>query len=362
MPAYKDKNNKTWCSKFRYKEHDGTVKSVTKRGFVTKREALQWEADFKAKQADDLSMSFAAFVDVYKKDKKPRLKSSTFDNKESIIASRILPYFSEMKMSDINTIHVMRWQNELLKYRDPETNEGFKSSYLKTIHNQLSAILNHAVRFYGLKENPARIVGNVSKEETVEMNFWTKEQYLEFSEVMMSQPMGYCIFQVLYWCGARRGEVLALTRGDFDLEKGMLRINKTFHRKHGQDIITSPKTPKSNREISIPEFLCQEMDVYFQMNYQLAPKDRIFPVTASFITKNLDKGAEEAGLPRIRVHDLRHSHASLLINMGFSAVAIAQRMGHESIDITYRYAHLFPSVQTEIANKLHDVQGGDVNV
>ena len=80
----------------------------------------------------------------------------------------------------------------------------------------------------------------------------------------------------------------------------------------------------------------------------------MFPSTASYITKNLAKGADRAGLPRIRVHDLRHSHVSLLIDMGFSALAIAQRMGHESIDITYRYAHLFPSVQTEIADRLHD--------
>lgn len=359
MPAYKEKNNKSWCAKFRYKDYDGSVKSITKRGFATKREALQWEIDFKAKQADSLNMSFGSFLDVYKEDRKPRLKASTFDTKVSIIETRILPYFAEMKMSEIDTIRVMRWQNKLLKYRNPKTNKGFSPSYLKTIHNQLSAILNHAVRYYGLKENPARIVGNMGREETVEIGFWTKEQYLKFSEVMMEWPMAYCLFQILYWCGLRRGEVLALTREDFDLDKGSLRINKTFHRKHGKDIITSPKTPKSNREISIPEFLRQELEVYFHMNYQLAPTDRIFPVTAAYITHNLKKGTDKADLPRIRVHDLRHSHVSLLINMGFSAVAIAQRMGHESIDITYRYAHLFPSVQTEIANKLNDAQGGD---
>lgn len=354
MPAYKDNKGKSWCVKFRYKERNGTVRSITKRGFATKREALQWEAEFREKQSGDLSMSFASFVDVYKEDRKPRLKSSTYDTKESIIESRILPYFGTMKLNEIDTTEVMRWQNELLKYRDPDTNEGFKPSYLKSIHNQLSAIMNHAVRFYGLRTNPARIVGNMGTESGIEMSYWTKDQYLRFAEEVMDSPMAYCVFQVLYWCGLRRGEALALTREDFDLDKGMLNINKTYHRKHGRDIITSPKTPKSVRRISMPDFLCQEMEVYFKMNYQLSPQDRVFPFTASFITKNLDRGAEKAGLPRIRVHDLRHSHVSLLIDMGFGAVAIAQRMGHESIDITYRYAHLFPSVQTEIADRLHD--------
>ena len=75
-------------------------------------------------------------------------------------------------------------------------------------------------------------------------------------------------------------------------------------------------------------------------------------MTKSYLHHEMDRGAKEAGVKRIRIHDLRHSHVSLLIEMGFSALAIADRVGHESVDITYKYAHLFPSKQQEMAQKL----------
>lgn len=98
-----------------------------------------------------------------------------------------------------------------------------------------------------------------------------------------------------------------------------------------------------NRTIKMPKFLCEEMQEYISMLYGLKKKDRIFTVTKSYLHHEMDRGAKAAGVKRIRIHDLRHSHISLLIDMGFSAVAIADRVGHESIEITYRYAHLFPS-------------------
>ena len=84
----------------------------------------------------------------------------------------------------------------------------------------------------------------------------------------------------------------------------------------------------------------------------MEPTDRLFTVTKSYLHHEMDRGAKEAGVKRIRIHDLRHSHISLLIDMGFTALAIADRVGHESIDITYRYAHLFPTRQVEMADKL----------
>ena len=94
------------------------------------------------------------------------------------------------------------------------------------------------------------------------------------------------------------------------------------------------------------------------MQYGLKKKDRIFTVTKSYLHHEMDRGAKAAGVKRIRIHDLRHSHISLLIDMGFSAVAIADRVGHESFEITYRYAHLFPSKQKEMANRLDDLGKG----
>lgn len=155
-----------------------------------------------------------------------------------------------------------------------------------------------------------------------------------------------------YWCGIREGELLALTPADFDFEAGTVKISKSYQRLHGKDVITTPKTKKSNRTIKMPNFLCDEMKDYLGMLYGIKKKERIFTITKSYLHHEMDRGAKSAGVKRIRIHDLRHSHISLLIDMGFSAVAIADRVGHESIEITYRYAHLFPSKQTEMADKL----------
>ena len=170
---------------------------------------------------------------------------------------------------------------------------------------------------------------------------------------MMDKPISYYAFQMLYWTGIREGELLALTPADFDFEKGTVKISKTYQRIKGEDMITSPKTKKSNRTVQMPDFLCTDMQEFFNMQYGLKRKDRIFNITKSYLHHEMDRGAKAAGVKRIRIHDLRHSHISLLIEMGYSAVAIADRVGHESINITYNYAHLFPSTQSDMADKLN---------
>ena len=173
----------------------------------------------------------------------------------------------------------------------------------------------------------------------------------------MDKPVSFYAFEMLYWCGLRMGEMLALTPGDFDFEKGTVSVTKSYQRLKGQDIVSEPKTPKSNRIIKMSDFLCSEMQDYINSLYGCDPTERIFPITKSYLHHEMDRGAKQSGVKRIRVHDLRHSHVSLLIEMGFSAVAIADRVGHESIDITYRYAHMFPSKQEEMAAKLEIERG-----
>ena len=344
---------------FHYYDWTGKNCRKVKRGFKTKREATEWERHFRMKEAADLDMTFEEFVQAYTRDMKPKLKHNTWLTKEHIIRTKILPYFGKLKISEISTKEVIAWQNEMLAYRD-EKKKPYSQTYLKTLHNQLSAIFNHAVRYYELRSNPAAKVGNMGSEEHKEMLFWTKEEYKKFSFEMMDKPVSFYAFEMLYWCGIREGELLALTAADFDFEKETVRINKSYQRLHGEDVITTPKTKKSNRMIKMPKFLCEEMQEYLSMLYGLKKKDRIFTVTKSYLHHEMDRGANAAGVKRIRIHDLRHSHISLLIDMGFSAVAIADRVGHESIDITYQYAHLFPSKQTEMADRLDDLGKGEV--
>lgn len=357
MPAYKNQTKGTWYVSFYYQNWKGERTRKLKRGFRTRKEALDWERTFQLQTTANLEMTFEDFIAVYTVDMKQRMKLNTWVTKESVIQTKLIPYFGKRKMCEIQAKDVMAWQNEMMKH---ENREGQKYSpvYLKTLHNQLSAIFNHAVRYYNLKENPAAKVGNMGKSKGREMLFWTKEEYQKFAEVMMDKPMSFYAFELLYWCGIREGELLALTPKDFDFQRQTVSISKSYQRIRGKDVITDPKTPKSNRVIQMPEFLCEEIQDYIKSLYGVKETDRMFTVTKSYLYREMDRGSVRANIKRIRVHDLRHSHVSLLIEMGFSALAIADRVGHESIDITYRYAHLFPTRQKEIANKLNEERGG----
>ena len=355
MAVYKE-NGGTWRVLYRYTDWTGERKQSTKRGFQTKRDALAWEREQQQKLTSDLDMTFASFIETYTNDLQSRLKENTWATKEYIINHKLLPYFAKRKICEITPKEVIAWQNEMLNYKDEKGN-AYSPVYLKTLHNQLSAIFNHAVKYYNLRENPAAKVGNMGKSKNKEMEFWTKEEYLKFADVMMDRPVSFYAFEVLYWTGIRVGELLALTPADFDFEKSTLTISKSYQRLKGRDIITTPKTEKSNRTIKMPKFLCEEAKEYIHSLYKADPKERIFLFTNSYLHKEMTRGAKEAGVKRIRIHSIRHSAISLLIDMGFSALAIADRVGHESIDITYNYAHLFPSRQTEMADRLDNERG-----
>ena len=154
MPAYKNKENGSWYVVTQYTDWTGSRKPKCKRGFSTKREAQEWEQKFQQQSAGDLDMSFEAFCEIYTKDLKARLKESTWQTKENIIQKKLLPYFGKRKICEITTKDVIAWQNEMLAYRD-KNHKPYSQTYLKTLHNQLSAIFNHAVRFYDLHANPA---------------------------------------------------------------------------------------------------------------------------------------------------------------------------------------------------------------
>lgn len=195
MAVYKDGDK--WRVLYRYTDWTGKRKQTQKRGFKTKREAKQWEQEEILKSESKLDMTFASFFEVYEVDKKNRVKENTWESKAHIIRTRILPYFGDRRISEIEPKDILAWQGKLLDYRG-EHGERYSQTYLKTIHSQLSAIFNHAVRFYHLPSNPAQKAGTMGREEHKEMLFWTKEEYLKFADIMMDKPRSYYAFEMLY--------------------------------------------------------------------------------------------------------------------------------------------------------------------
>lgn len=284
-------------------------------------------------------------------DMEHRLKPTTMENKRFIIEGKLLPYFGRLKVCDIDTIKIRKWQNELISYRD-EAGKPFSQTYLKTVNNQLSALMNYAVAHYRLPSNPCKAAGSMGKSSADEMNIWTQTQYEQFSSVIQKSSMKLA-FDILFYTGMRSGELLALTPADI-LSTKRIDINKNYAKVKGEELFLQPKTPKAKRCISIPDFLYEDIHKYVSKLYEIENGDRIFYFTKSALEKEIKSSAKKAGLPPIRVHDLRHSHASMLIELGFTPLEIADRLGHESVKTTLdTYSHLYPDKDQKLANRLN---------
>ena len=351
MPAYKDEERNTWYTSFRYQDSDGKSRKKLKRGFQTKKEALIWEREFLSRVNADMSMSFEQFVKIYFEDKRNRLKERSIKNKKYMISAKITPFFGKKSMSLISSNDILQWQNKMLE-------EKYSDTYLRMLQNQVNAVFNHACKFYSLEPNPCQKTENIGKSTAKELTFWTKDEFEIFiNKFAEDQFMFRVLYEILFWTGCREGEMLALRLKDFDFENHIMNITKTYYRHEKKDIITTPKTEKSIRIVTIPVFLEKEIKEYAGRVYGLKDTDRLFRIIVRTVQKKLKSITERAGLKEIRVHDLRHSHIALLIEMGVSPLAIAERVGHESVNTTLNvYAHLYPNKQKEIADLLEDMK------
>lgn len=355
MPAY-ELDNGQWSVSFYYRSPDGSLKRKFKRGFGTETDALRYEDEFRARAENPCSFPFSAFVDVYLADVKPRIRWTTYDTKRLSIEKWIKPYFGEKLLGDIEPINILHWQGWLDDQRLKNGNP-LSPTYIRKLNSDLAALFNHAERSYGLSPNPMKKIAKTGKTRSAEMQIWSKEEFNRFLDAVCDKAKSYYAFDLLFWTGIREGELLALTPADFDFENRILTIDKSLTRKGGEAIVGPPKTKKSYREIALSEFLCEEIREYIELILKIGQDERVFEgVTKSFLCNEMERGCRLSGVKRIRVHDLRHSHVSMLIHMGFSVVAIAERMGHETTDITFRYAHLLPNSQGAMADALNSAK------
>ena len=331
---------------YRYRDWTGTLCKSTKRGFNTKHEAEEWLSRFLQQQAHDLDMKFSDFTEIYMEDMKNRLREHTMSTKEHIIKTKILPYFGEKPVNKITVADVRCWQNTLIA-------KHYSQTYLKTINNQLSAIFNFAVHYYELSSNPCQKAGPMGKAKAEEKEIWTKDEFQLFADNIMDKRVAWLSFTILFWTGLRIGELLALTWSDIDLVKKVIRVNKSYQRLNKKDIVTAPKTPKSNRMIYIPQFLADDLQDYRNSLYDPQPEQKLLPISKSTLEKEMIRGCKLSGVKKIRIHDLRHSHASLLAVLKLTPNEAAERLGHENIETTLNiYSHVYPEKQEKLAEKL----------
>ncbi len=345
MPAYKDnslKKNKWYCQ-FRV---DGKLKK--KRGFKTRTEALEYEENYLNISSGNPLMKFEDYYKLFLSDKEKNWNISSTVTRKSKIENWILPFFKDYRLSDIDYKKVIEWEKYL-------NNSDLSEATKKTLCNILSSMFNHAIKFYNLKENPLLKAGSIGSFKRNEINFWTLEEYKEFIS-HIDKPQFKIAFDTLYYTGLRIGELKALTLNDFDFSAPKIKVTKTYQKIDGKAYIKDPKTNSSNREVYIPESLANEILELTSHYYDFKEDEFIFKLAEQTYRKELNRVCEEFNLKRIRIHDLRHSHASLLINSGYDVLMVSERLGHSSPKMTLDiYSHLFPSKQEKLARELDKI-------
>lgn len=322
--AYKEKDTKKWSAQWFETTAKGEKKKRRKRGFETKREALEYERQKKLSSSRSMDMKLSEFMEVYFEDKQNELKDRTMKNKRYMMEQHIIPYFGEQMLSEITASQIIQWQNEM-------QTKGFSESYLRMIQNQLTCIFTHASRIYDLHTNPCKKVKRMGNSDSRSLDFWT---------------------------GCRIGELLALTKGDISFENNQISITKTYYRTGRQDVITEPKTKQSVRTVEIPEFLKKEIKDFVDGHYGMPDDERLFPIVQEAVQHKMKRQIAKAGVKNIRVHDLRHSHVAYLINKGIEPLLIKERVGHKDIRITLNtYGHLYPNQQRRVADLLDNEKG-----
>lgn len=351
MPVYKDKDRGTWYAAFYYKDYSGKSKHKVKRGFSTKREASEFERKFLEQDSHKTDISFEALTEAYLKDISTRIKPTTLNTKTSIIDNYLIPAFGDRILTDIDIIDIRRWQSDMMKFRFSD-GRPFSQTYLNTLQAQLSAIFNYAQKVYGLTYNPVKLAGTMGKSRAEEMNFWTLEEFEQAMSVE-NKPHMKLAFETMFWTGMRVGELLALTPADI-LPPGKIKVCKNFQVVDGQKLIMTPKTPRSKREISIPSSLYEALKSYIKtLGKYLKDDDRLFFFTKQALEHEMTRISEKSGVKKIRIHDLRHSHAALCRYLGIPIDVLSRRLGHESIKTTIdTYGHLYSDSGQKVADKL----------
>lgn len=348
MPAYKDEKRGTWYVKFRYTDWQGNSKLTTKRGFKTKRAALNYEHDFKNRSTSCSDMTVSSLVNLYLENQKATIKPSSYVSMTTTINHHILPTLGKLKIADLTPARMLAWKNHLLT-TEKSNGEKLSTTTVSMIVSQLSSVFTFGMKYYNLEKNPLRNI-HVSK-STNTMSFWEETEFIHFMDYIGKTDLR-CAFLILFYGGLRIGELRALEVSDIDFTTNKISITKSYS-PHTKSVLTT-KTADSNRVIAMPANIMALLQRYIT-SFETPPSPLFTAVSNWRISGAIKKYAPEAGIKTIRIHDLRHSHASYLINKGVPIPAISKRLGHKSPKMTLDvYAHIYNATDESIASMIND--------
>ena len=336
-----------WNARFTIKLLNNKTKRVFKRGFKSKKEALEYEKETILNNTLGASIPFKNAVNQYLEFKKPRLKESTYINLEFLLKK--ITFFDNLLMSEITPIQVSSFQNELIK--------TYKASTIKNINTQIKMLFTWCVRYKGLANNPFNMVDRLKLETKKRMDIITIDEFNQIVE-QVNNPDMKLMFKLLFWTGLRIGEARALKIDDIDLKNKSISVTKTYTELKEKDIITTPKTKESIRTIKIDDILVEDIKDYLNKAKYILNNDFIFCYTKPYYLEIFKRIALRVLGKRLRIHDLRHSHASFLINNGVDILLISKRLGHSNTVMTLNvYSHLYPNKEFETIELINNIKG-----
>lgn len=341
MSALYDEKTKKWFCTFKYKDWTGRTRKTTKRGFTRKKEAIAYEVNFKASAQGIPSMPLEALAQKYLSDYKINRKRSSYLTVKNRISRYVTAELGAMPISEITPLTIKEWQNKLM-------GAGISASMIRSINVSFSAMMNYAVKYFNHPGNPFLKTGKTGK-ICKKVDFWELKDFLKV-ESMIKCGYDKLVFAVLFWSGMRIGEFEALSANDIDFGADTISIRRTYN--HALKLMGPPKTSYSTRTVTMPKFIMKAISDYFEA-LPVMPDYPFMLHPPTTMRARLEKYANEAGVKRITLHDLRHSHASYLIQQGVAITAISKRLGHSSPAITLNiYAHVYKDNDAEIAQMI----------
>ena len=360
MPIYKTKKkNKDGVNQYRvthnYTDSNGKYKQISKTVYgLVEAKMTELELTYKA-SAGNVSKKHTVgqLFNEYILYKQSEVRTTALEKTKSILSREIIPHFKNNDISKLSLPLLQNWKNDM-------SQRNLKLVTKQHIFAEFRALLNYAVKMEYIPKNPLITLGNFKEiyfeKPQDKLKYYTVEQfkqYIAVADKKCKSDKDYCyyvFFNIAYYTGMRKGEINALKWSD--IEGNIIHVRRSVSQKvKGHSIVeTPPKNKTSYRDIQIPKALVkilneqrarQMKENRFSDDFRVCGGISCLSDTA-ISNKNIHF-AKEANLEVIRIHDFRHSHASLLVNNGINIQEVARRLGHAKIEITWNtYSHLYP--------------------
>lgn len=382
MPIYK--TDKGYRVQVNYTDSFGNKKVIVKQNKDTQtlKQAKQVEAEIVSNINTYINgnkdITLNELYDFYYSIKENEVKIATLQSNDRRYKRYIKDYLGHKKARNITLVDLQNWKNEILKL-------DLCNKYMNEIFGVFNSVLNTGVKYDYIDKNLLTRAGRFKKPvyEVKKVDFWTKEEFDKFilvakkhceewekqrKEDYLLYWAYYVMFNVMFYCGCRKGEVYPLQWTDIDFNKNVIRITKglTYKVKGTEEnyVLSTPKTRSSIRDIVMPKQLVDVLkEHYARYENVYGFTDDFFvcggvvPIRDTVLENFKNKCSDEAGVKKIRIHDFRHSHASLLINSGVNISVVSKRLGHASIKETLdTYSHMYQSKEDEAVALINSLE------